>query len=131
MYQVTHYKEASLTIELQPIDLCAECGFVLGNAIKYILRSDYKNHFEDDLIKARDYLNFLRNYLENNQDALILKLSPRAIIAGIEYCKKSNVLAILFENYQTLHDWYTSTQIVIKDDQVKKCIHEITSILEH
>ena len=39
-----HYVKASITINLEPIQLCECYDFCLGNAIKYILRAPYKGN---------------------------------------------------------------------------------------
>jgi len=44
--------------EIEPIQVIEawKLGFNLGNAIKYIARSNYKGSRKDDLIKAANYL---------------------------------------------------------------------------
>lgn len=51
-----HYKKH----KFEPIEVIEEyeLNFSLGNVIKYILRSPYKNSELNDLIKARDYLDY-------------------------------------------------------------------------
>ena len=51
-----HYGKASITINLEPIQLCECYDFCLGNAIKYILRAPYKGNEKQDLEKAKWYL---------------------------------------------------------------------------
>ena len=51
-----HYVKASITINLEPIQLCECYDFCLGNAIKYILRAPYKNNALQDMKKAKWYL---------------------------------------------------------------------------
>lgn len=52
----SHYKQGSI----EPIDfiLAHDLDFCLGNVIKYICRSPYKGDELQDLIKARDYLEY-------------------------------------------------------------------------
>ena len=56
MYNPKHYQQAQAQISFQPIDLCRELPFSLGNAIKYILRAPYKGNPVQDYAKAIDYL---------------------------------------------------------------------------
>lgn len=53
-----HYAKASITItiNLEPIQLCECYDFCLGNAIKYILRAPYKGNALQDMKKAKWYL---------------------------------------------------------------------------
>ena len=53
----SHYE--SQRIVLEPIDLCECYDFCIGNALKYVIRAGKKdgNSFEQDLAKARWYLN--------------------------------------------------------------------------
>lgn len=51
-----HYVKASVTVNLEPIQLCECYDFCLGNAIKYILRAPYKGNALQDMKKAKWYL---------------------------------------------------------------------------
>lgn len=51
-----HYAKASVTVNLEPIQLCECYDFCLGNAIKYILRAPYKGNTLQDMKKAKWYL---------------------------------------------------------------------------
>ncbi len=51
-----HYAKASVTVNLEPIQLCECYDFCLGNAIKYILRAPYKGNALQDMKKAKWYL---------------------------------------------------------------------------
>lgn len=51
-----HYVKASITVNLEPIQLCECYDFCLGNAIKYILRAPYKGNTLQDMKKAKWYL---------------------------------------------------------------------------
>ena len=51
---------------IEAIEICGYMNFCLGNALKYILRADYKNNAIEDLRKAIWYLEreiFQRNKL--------------------------------------------------------------------
>ncbi len=52
----SHYEAESVQITLQPIDLCEQCGFLMGNALKYMFRYQHKGKPIEDLKKARFYL---------------------------------------------------------------------------
>lgn len=50
----SHYEKACAKVE--PIVLCEQLDFCLGNFVKYVLRADFKGHTKQDLEKARYYL---------------------------------------------------------------------------
>ena len=51
-----HYLKASAHPSVEPIMFCRLFPFNLGNAIKYILRAEYKGHANEDYSKAIWYL---------------------------------------------------------------------------
>lgn len=51
-----HYRKASVVLE--PKDLLQYFPFFLGNACKYVLRYQYKGQAREDLLKAKDYLDW-------------------------------------------------------------------------
>jgi hypothetical protein len=51
----SHYTRHPSGIEA--IEICGYMNFCLGNALKYILRADYKGKAIEDLEKARWYIN--------------------------------------------------------------------------
>lgn len=57
----THYTQYKHEV----IELASCCGFCLGNAIKYVLRSDFKGRRAEDLRKAAWYVNYI-NGMELN-----------------------------------------------------------------
>lgn len=130
MYEEGHYKQVALTLEFQPIDLSRDCGFTLGNAIKYILRAGSKGSVTEDLVKARDYLNFMREDLEKNFQNYEFRLTPPAIVAAMNYCKKNKLLDTLFGNYTMPRDWYEKQIFTIELDDVKNCIYAINEVID-
>lgn len=57
----SHYTKHNITKVIEPIELCETCGFLLGNAFKYLFRYQDKGSPVLDLQKARFYLErFLR-----------------------------------------------------------------------
>lgn len=54
MHHPTHYNSHPSGIEV--IEITQWMGFCLGNAVKYILRCDYKGNAIQDLEKARWYI---------------------------------------------------------------------------
>ncbi len=56
MYHTQHYADSEVCVYFQPIDLCRELSFSLGNAVKYILRAPFKGSPIQDFSKAIDYL---------------------------------------------------------------------------
>ena len=53
-----HYACEAVTVSctVEPIELCEQCGFLLGNALKYLFRYQHKGKPLEDLKKARYYL---------------------------------------------------------------------------
>ena len=51
-----HYVCENVTITIEPIVLCEQCGFLLGNALKYLFRYQHKGKPLEDLKKAEFYL---------------------------------------------------------------------------
>ena len=60
----SHYEKASVTIQIQPIDLVRHLSFCLGNVLKYLFRAPYKGSEIQDLKKAHQYLLW---YIEDGQ----------------------------------------------------------------
>lgn len=60
-----HYLAENVTITIEPIELCEQCGFLFGNALKYLFRYEHKGKPLEDLKKARFYLN---RWLEQSTD---------------------------------------------------------------
>ena len=53
-----HYACEAVTVSytVEPIELCEMCGFLLGNALKYLFRYQHKGKPLEDLMKAQYYL---------------------------------------------------------------------------
>lgn len=51
-----HYSRAAITITLEPLYLCEQLPFTLGNVVKYLLRAPYKGCEDSDYEKAAFYL---------------------------------------------------------------------------
>jgi len=60
-----HYDCESVIVKIEPIELCEQCGFLMGNALKYIFRYQNKGKPLEDLQKARFYL---ERWLQKNGD---------------------------------------------------------------
>jgi len=58
-----HYTKHNITKVIEPIELCETCGFLLGNAFKYLFRYQDKSNPVLDLQKARFYLERFLHYL--------------------------------------------------------------------
>lgn len=110
MYETKHYKDNSVSITFQPIDICKELGFCMGNAIKYILRAgskgDPKVSIEQKCIadykKAIDYLNFVLNEMDDNaEEELEFTLTPKACVALQLFGEKNGYISMLFDNCLT------------------------------
>ena len=60
-----HYTAENVMLEIEPISLCEQCDFLLGNAFKYMFRYEHKGKPLEDLRKARFYL---KRWLENHEN---------------------------------------------------------------
>ena len=56
------------------IELTEQLGFCLGNAVKYILRADYKGHKSEDLKKAAWYLRHILDRQREDKAVLIKEI---------------------------------------------------------
>ncbi len=92
-----HYEDAGYLV--QPIDVCQELPFCLGNAVKYLCRAGNKEGCPEleDLKKAQWYLNRQLALLDNGPMAAVL--SARGACAARFIAEKHNgPLRWLFEN---------------------------------
>lgn len=92
-----HYEDAGYLV--QPIDVCQELPFCLGNAVKYLCRAGNKEGCPEleDLKKAQWYLNRQLALLDNGSTAAVL--SARGACAARFIAEKHNgPLRWLFEN---------------------------------
>lgn len=107
----SHYKCESATITIEPIELCEQCGFLLGNALKYLFRYQHKGKPLEDLKKAEFYLKrWLRHEEEDrgftaelrcfNDEGLIFRA-----FADKEFFSRWDRLSVLPDNVQTVLDW--------------------------
>lgn len=89
-----HYVKASITINLEPIQLCECYDFCLGNAIKYILRAPYKGNALQDMKKAKWYLEreLSTHYPDEWEDYKPSKLDPILFNA---FCTNNKFINIL------------------------------------
>lgn len=92
-----HYEDAGYLV--QPIDVCQELPFCLGNAVKYLCRAGNKEGCPEleDLKKARWYLERQLALLDN--DSLAAVLSARGACAARFLAEKHDgPIRWLFEN---------------------------------
>ena len=87
-----HYVKASITINLEPIQLCECYDFCLGNAIKYILRAPYKGNTLQDMKKAKWYLERELSTHYTWEDYKPSKLDPTLFTA---FCTNNKFINIL------------------------------------
>ncbi len=121
MYQQEYYKKAGVELILQPIDLCKHCGFVLGNAIKYMLRADFKDNRDADLRKALDYLGTAYKDIDETIEEFC-RLPPRAIVAAQEFCAKNKfVNTLIGRGVREITDTGIRTLIIGKFE-IKECM---------
>lgn len=50
-----HYACEEVKITIEPIQLCEQCGFLVGNGLKYLIRYKHKGNPLQDLRKAEYY----------------------------------------------------------------------------
>ena len=86
-----HYKDMSVTITIEPIELTSQLDFDLGNCFKYLFRYKHKGSPLLDLQKAEYYLNHALNHKKiNKRYSKILHLDNLAFRAF--YQAKNNFL---------------------------------------
>jgi len=54
----SHYDAAGVNVHIEPIDLLRRLDFTIGNAMKYLFRYNLKGKPDEDLRKARQYLDW-------------------------------------------------------------------------
>ncbi len=52
-----HYTAENVNITIEPIQLCKQRGFLVGNGLKYLIRYKHKGNPLQDLKKAEYYFN--------------------------------------------------------------------------
>lgn len=88
-----HYEAESITITVQPLDLCEQCSFTLGNALKYIFRYEHKGKPLEDLKKAQFYLNRFISTCNDEKPT---------------YLNQNSIAFQLYHNRPFLKDWAQS-----------------------
>ena len=63
----SHYTYMKDKTGIEPIDICENLNFNLGNVIKYVLRAGYKDDIIQDLSKAAWYLDREIKRLQNEK----------------------------------------------------------------
>lgn len=80
-----HYECENVSVTIEPIQLCEQCGFLLGNALKYLFRYQHKGKPLEDLKKAEFYLN---RYLESSPRKADLTVFDRHGLIFDAFCSK-------------------------------------------
>lgn len=109
----SHYENASAKVE--PIVLCEQLDFCLGNFVKYILRADFKGHRKQDLQKARFYL---FRAIDNGIPDDILKLK------NLAYAYENPLLTDFFKCLEHMGDDGFEHFIKILSVAIKRCEDE-------
>ena len=114
-----HYEDAGYLV--QPIDVCQELPFCLGNAVKYLCRAGNKEGCPEleDLKKARWYLD--RHVSIPDQGSIRVKLSKRAACAASFLSEANTILDGLFGRKGSL--W--SDDVVIDIAGIRYCREEV------
>ena len=100
-----HYacEAVEVSYRVEPIELCEQCGFLLGNALKYLFRYQHKGKPLEDLKKAQYYLKRLSNSRgKDGVDTLVWgKHNPIAVAFKdkefFKYCKSKSIDDYLIE----------------------------------
>lgn len=95
----SHYLAASVTVTFEPIELCEKYGFVIGNAMKYILRAPFKGHEIEDLKKAQWYLQRLTEDCSDDTEFGTIKHGfkwARDTVCIAEFAKVNKYIKAMF-----------------------------------
>lgn len=103
-----HYAKHAVTVVYQPIDLCETCGFLLGNAFKYLFRYEDKGKPVEDLQKALYYLNRYR-------DSVIKYVNFSSDLEK-DLCEPDSYMLHVFKDTWFIQDWFKGKQ---KNDRTK------------
>ena len=121
-----HYEDAGYLV--QPIDVCQELPFCLGNAVKYLCRAGNKEGCPEleDLKKAPWYLNRQLILLANGSMAAVL--SARGACAAHFLAEKHNgPLRWLFESGMC---GATANGFVILRTEVVSCLAAVNAAID-
>lgn len=72
----SHYTAENVNITIEPIQLCEQCGFLVGNGLKYLIRYKHKDNPLQDLKKAEYYFNRWIKSIEKDNDLVDLRVFP-------------------------------------------------------
>ena len=117
-----HYQCENVTITVEPIQLCEQCGFLLGNALKYLFRYPHKGKPLEDLKKAEFYLKrWLDN--QNNFDVELRGFNDEHLVFKAfkhkEFFAQWDTAANLVDNIEVLLAW-TQNKIENLEEETKK-----------
>lgn len=117
-----HYQCENVTITVEPIQLCEQCGFLLGNALKYLFRYKHKGKPLEDLRKAEFYLKrWLDN--QNNFDVELRGFNDEHLVFNAfkhkEFFARWDTAANLVDNIEVLLAW-TQNKIENLEEETKK-----------
>ena len=96
VYHPDHYNKGGIEV-LDIID-AFNLDFALGNAIKYILRADFKGNKAQDLQKARFYINHALKSLETQN--MTSESNSQASLGGEHLINLNNVTEIVSEEVE-------------------------------
>lgn len=115
---------------IETIEITGKLPFALGNAVKYLMRSQYKKNRIEDLKKARWYLEYHAKHwskvFETFDLYLILEQFRRTVMShSYQRSPEDSILVQLF--YIWVHDKLVE---VNPASELQRCIGEITQLIE-
>ena len=109
-----HYTAENVKITIEPIQLCEQCGFLVGNGLKYLIRYKHKGNPLQDLKKAEYYFNRWFKAEGDTVDLRVFPVNKNYIFKAFQHLPYFKQIA-LQPNYtslasdvlivQTLLDW--------------------------
>jgi hypothetical protein len=107
IFNPPHYECENLTITIEPLQLCEQCGFLLGNALKYLFRYQHKGKPLEDLKKAEFYL---RRFLSNKA----------ADSVDLSYFDEGSLIFNAFRQKPFFRHWSTSFPVEVNVEALLK-----------
>lgn len=114
----SHYECEKVTLTIEPIELCEQCGFLLGNALKYLFRYQHKGKPLEDLKKAEFYL---RRFLSNKASDSV----------DLSYFDEGSLIFNAFRQKPFFRHWSTSFPVDVNVEALLKWTRNIIQELEN
>ena len=110
-----HYEKNSIDVSFEPFDWLQGFSFALGNALKYLVRYNDKGHPQEDLEKAKWYL--------NHMDLSLCHINTTPVFKTLFYMlkKKYTWMSILFPNDDDIY--------YVREENIKKLVDYIDTMI--